>query len=238
VARFDRLTVLNTVINTGLMPIFYHSEADVAGRVITALAAGGARVVEFTHRGDLAHEVFGQLVKATRSSDPAVILGVGTILDAPTAALYLALGANFVVGPTLSPEVAQLCNRRKVAYFPGCGSITEISQAEALGVEIVKVFPAMPIGGPEFIRAVLGPCPWTRTLVSGGIEATRESVHSWLQAGASVLGFGSDLIRQAWVQTGQYEAISLRTADILSWIGEARAAEGRSSLAGSGPRPG
>lgn len=225
-ARFDRLTVLNTIINTGLMPIFYHSEADVAGRVVTALVAGGARVVEFTHRGDFAHEVFGQLVKATRNSDPPAILGVGTIMDAPTAALYLALGASFVVGPTLSPEVAQLCNRRKVAYLPGCSSVTEISQAEALGVEIVKVFPAMSIGGPEFIRAVLGPCPWTRTLVTGGIKVSRESVQSWLQAGASVIGLGSELIRQDWIQAGHYEAITLRTAEILGWIREVRAAKG------------
>lgn len=223
-AQFDRLTVLNTVIDIGLVPIFYHSDPDIAAGVVAALAAGGARVVEYTHRGDFAPEVFGQLVKAARASKSPVILGVGTIFDAPTAALYLALGANFVVGPTLSPEVAQLCNRRKVAYFPGCGSVNEISQAEALGVEIVKVFPAKAVGGPDFIRAVLGPCPWTRMLVTGGIEASREGVRQWFQAGVSAVGFGSDLIRPEWVKAGQSEAITARTAEVLAWVHEAKTA--------------
>jgi len=140
-ARFSRLDVLNKMLEIGVVPVFYHDDVEVAKRIVEACSAGGAKVVEFTNRGDLAFQVFGELVRHFAKADPNVILGVGSVIDAPTAALYISSGANFVVGPTLNPEVAKLCNRRKVAYSPGCGSASEISEAEELGVEIVKVFP-------------------------------------------------------------------------------------------------
>ena len=136
-ARFDRLTILNTMLDTGLVPIFYHADLAVAKEIVSACAEGGARVVEFTNRGDRALNVFTELVVHFESAAPSLILGAGSVVDAPTAALYIASGANFVVGPVLNPEVARLCNRRKVAYIPGCGTTSEISQAEELGANAV-----------------------------------------------------------------------------------------------------
>jgi len=149
-------------------------------------------VVEFTNRGDSAPRVLAELAQTVAESAPDVILGVGTVVDAPTAALYLSAGANFVVGPILNPEIARLCNRRKVAYMPGCGSAIEISQAEELGVEIVKVFPGSSVGGPGFVKAVLAPMPWTRIMPTGGVDASEESIRAWFGAGVACVGIGSN----------------------------------------------
>ena len=221
-ARFDRLAVLNTMLETGLVPVFYQGDVEVARRIVAACAEGGARTIEFTNRGDRAWNVFGELAAFVDRTLPGVILGVGSIVDAPTAAMYIASGANFVVGPILNAEVARMCNRRKVPYCPGCGSASEISAAEELGVEIAKVFPGAEVGGPAFVRAVLGPMPWTRIMPTGGVEATRESVFAWIQAGTACLGMGSNLIRKELVAAGDYAAISDKVRQVLGWIQEAR----------------
>jgi 2-dehydro-3-deoxyphosphogluconate aldolase/(4S)-4-hydroxy-2-oxoglutarate aldolase len=221
-ARFSRLQVLNTVIDTGLVPVFYNSEVEVAKNVVKACIAGGARVAEFTNRGDFAPEVFKALSQYLSQEAPEVILGVGSVIDAPTAALYIAYGANFVVGPVLNEDIARLCNRRKVAYMPGCGSASEISYAEELGVEIVKIFPGSSVGGPGFVKAVLGPCPWTRIMPTGGVDATEESIKAWFGAGVACVGMGSKLIRKDLVAAGSWAEITATVRQVLSWIKEAR----------------
>ncbi len=223
-ARFDRLTVLNAMVDIGLVPVFYNGDLSVAKEIVVACAAGGARVVEFTNRGDRAWNTFTELIAHFEAADLSVILGVGSVMDAPTAALYIASGANFIVGPVLNPEVAKACNRRKIAYLPGCGSVSEISEAEELGVEIVKVFPGGQVGGPAFIKAVRGPMPWSRLMPTGGVDATRkEDIQAWIKAGAACLGIGSKLIRKDLVAAGDYAAIEENTTRVLAWIAEARA---------------
>ena len=228
-ARFSRLEVLTAIVETGLIPVFYNKDVESAKKIAAACAAGGARLAEFTNRGDFAPEVFTELSQHLAKADPKLILGVGSIVDAPTASLYIASGASFVVGPTLNAEVARLCNRRKIAYSPGCGSASEIAQAEELGVEIVKVFPGDSVGGPEFVKSILGPCPWTRIMPTGGVSDTRESIAAWFKAGVAAVGIGSNLIKKEWVEAGNYDAIAARTAQVLSWIREVR---GKSVFAG------
>lgn len=221
-ARFSRLEVLNTMIEIGLVPVFYSSNGETAEEIVRACAAGGAKVVEFTNRGDSAHEVFGELLERFVVEDPTVILGVGSVIDPGTAALYISIGANFVVGPVLNPEVARVCNRRKVAYLPGCGSVSEISEAEELGVEICKIFPGSSVGGPGFVRSILGPCPWTRIMPTGGVSPTEESIRSWFEAGVCCVAMGSKLITKELVATRDFEAITAKVKQILAWIKEAR----------------
>lgn len=221
-ARFTRLEVLNTTIELGLVPLFYNADPETAKQVAGACRAGGARVLEFTNRGDYAYQVFNALAQHVAEREPEVILGVGSILDAPTAAMYIAAGANFVVGPVLNAEVARLCNRRKIAYLPGCGSLSEISDAEELGVEIVKIFPGGAVGGPGFVKAVLGPCPWTRMMPTGGVEATEENLRAWFEAGVACVGMGSNLIAKNLVEAGEYDAISQKVAQVLGWIKKLR----------------
>jgi len=222
VAHFSRLEVLNTVIDLGLVPVFYHPDLSVAEQIVAACAKGGAKVVEFTNRGDRAWQVFTPLVEWAQKAQPDVILGVGSVIDAPTAALYINSGANFVVGPVLDPEVACLCNQRKIAYMPGCATASEISEAEALGVEIVKVFPGAQVGGPGFVKAVLGPMPWTRIMPTGGVDATEEGIRGWFGAGVACVGMGSKLIAKDLVAARNFDGISARVAQVLAWIKQAQ----------------
>jgi len=217
-ARFSRLDVLNEIVRIGVVPVFYNSDLDTAIEIVDACAAGGARAIEFTNRGDNAYRIFSDLIIHFSKANPSVILGVGSVLDPATAALYISSGANFVVGPVLNPEVAKVCNRRKIAYAPGCGSASEISEAEELGVEIVKVFPGDCVGGPKFVKAVLGPMPWTRIMPTGGVSATQESIETWFKAGISAAGIGSDLVKKELVAAGDFAAITAKTAEVVGWI--------------------
>jgi 2-dehydro-3-deoxyphosphogluconate aldolase/(4S)-4-hydroxy-2-oxoglutarate aldolase len=221
-ARFDRLRVLNTVVNTGLVPVFYNGDVEVAKNIARACVAGGSPVVEFTNRGDFAPEVFKELSRFLVKEAPNAILGVGSVIDDPTAAMYIAYGANFVVGPILNESVARLCNRRKVPYMPGCGSASEISFAEELGVEIVKVFPGSSVGGPDFVKSVLGPTPWTRIMPTGGVDSTLDSLKAWFKAGVAAVGMGSNLITKDLVAAGNWDGISQKVRQVLDWIKEVR----------------
>ena len=224
-ARFSRLEVLQRMIEDGLVPIFYHPEVEVAQEVVRACARGGARCVEFTNRGDRAYQVFCELTKWAEKELPQVALGVGSVIDAPTCALYIASGADFIVGPVLDEGCARIANRRKIPYLPGCGSATEISRAEELGAEIVKIFPGGQVGGPAFVRAVRGPCPWTSIMPTGGVEPTEESLRTWFEAGAACVGMGSKLIRKDLLQKRDFGAIEqavARTLEIIRRIRDKR----------------
>lgn len=221
-ARYARLEVLNEIVKAGLVPVFYEPDLETAKKIVAACAEGGTRAIEFTNRGDNAWRVFSDLVIHFAKADPKVMLGVGSVLDAPTAALYIGCGANFVVGPTLNPEVARLCNRRKVAYSPGCGTASEISAAEELGVEIVKVFPGESVGGPAFVKALLGPMPWTRIMPTGGVDPTKESIDAWFKAGITAAGIGSKLITKESLASGDFAGITRNVQKTLELIKAAR----------------
>lgn len=214
----DRLTVLGAMIDQGVIPVFYHPDVEVCAKVIQACANGGAKCIEFTNRGDFAAHVFLEVTRHFAKADPSVIMGVGSIVEAPTAALFIANGANFVVGPMTNPEVARLCNRRGVAYSPGCGTATEISEAQELGVEIVKVFPGGSVGGPEFVKNILGPMPWTKIMPTGGVEATEASLSAWFGAGIVACGIGSNLITKALLDAQDYAGIERRVAETVALI--------------------
>jgi 2-dehydro-3-deoxyphosphogluconate aldolase / (4S)-4-hydroxy-2-oxoglutarate aldolase len=217
-ARFDRLTVLNTLLADGLVPLFYHGDLETTQQVAVALARGGSRVLEFTNRGDFAIDVFGPLVRYGAANVPDLIIGVGSVEDAPTAAMYIARGANFVVGPNFNAEIARLCNRRKIPYMPGCGTVTEIAQAEEWGVEIVKAFPGSSVGGPGFVKAILGPRPWTRIMPTGGVSPDEANLRGWFEAGVACVGMGSKLVRKDWVQAGDFAAIEDNVRTTLALI--------------------
>ena len=221
-ARFMRLDVINTLLDIGLVPLFYDADVETSIELVSACSRGGANIVEFTNRGEMAYPVFTELVKHFAKAGPDVILGVGSIIDAPTAALYLAAGANFIVGPSLNPEISHLCNRRKILYMPGCGTENELVAAEELGAEICKVFPGSSAGGPGFIKAVLAPSPWHRLMPTGGVDATEASLSEWIKAGAAAVGMGSKLITKQAVSDKDYDGIAKKAADCIEWIEKAR----------------
>ena len=204
IARTQVLTALEA---QGVCPVFYHPDPEVSLNVIRACARGGAPVIEFTNRGDFAADLFGEIARELARTDPDIILGIGSVLDAGTAALYLSRAARFVVSPALVPEVATVCNRRLVAYFPGCGSVRDITEAHALGCDIIKLFPGASVGGPDFVKAVMGPMPWTRIMPTGGVDPDPASIAKWFGAGIVAAGMGSKLITDAAVKAGDWAGI-------------------------------
>ncbi len=193
-SRYSRIEVAVKAKGTGIVPVFYNDDLEICKQVVKACYDGGARLFEFTNRGDFAHEVFSELSKYVNRELSGMILGVGSVLEEATTAIYLQLGANFIVSPILNKRMAKICNRRKVAWIPGCGSLSEISFAEELGAEIVKIFPAGQVGGPDFIKAIKGPMKHTSIMPTGGVEPTEENLKKWFQAGAYCVGIGSQLI--------------------------------------------
>ena len=218
----DRMAVLAAMIDQGVIPVFYHPDVETCVNVIQACANGGARCIEFTNRGEFAAHTFLDVTRHFAKADPSVIMGVGSIVDAPTAGLFIANGAKFVVGPILNAEVARVCNRRMVPYSPGCGSATEISYAQELGSEIVKVFPGESVGGPTFVKNVLGPMPWTKIMPTGGVDPDEASLREWFGAGIVAAGMGSKLITQELLQAGDWAGIEARVRETVDLIRKIR----------------
>ncbi len=219
-ARFKRLHVLNTITETGIVPLYYNSDTDLVKKVVKACYSGGARVFEFTNRGDFAHEVFAEVNKWCATECPEMIMGVGSVVDPGTAALYIQLGANFIVSPSLNPDMAKTCNRRKIAWMPGCATLSEINLAEELGCEIVKIFPGKEVGGPSFVKAVLAPCPWTRIMPSGGVSPDRENLEAWFKAGVTCVGLGSQLTPKEVIAKGDFKFIEDKVREALAFVKE------------------
>jgi 2-dehydro-3-deoxyphosphogluconate aldolase/(4S)-4-hydroxy-2-oxoglutarate aldolase len=205
-ARFRRIEVFLKMEATGIIPVFYHPDIEVCKGVLQACYQGGIRIFEFTNRDDFAHEVFATLNKYAIKNFPEMIMGVGTVMDASTASLYIQAGANFVVSPILHPEMAHTCNRRKILWIPGCATLSEISQAEELGAEVVKVFPGE-VFKPAFIKALKAPMPWTNVMVTGGVSPTKESIEEWFSAGVSCVGIGSQLFPKEVLQRKDFQFV-------------------------------
>jgi len=223
-SAFKRINVALVMEETGLVPLFYHPDVQVCMEVISACHAGGARVFEFTNRGDFAHEVFAEIRKRARDEFPDLMIGAGSVSDAPTAAIFMQMGADFIVSPVLHPDVARVCNRRKVLWIPGCGTLTEIANAEELGAEIVKIFPGSAVGGPSFVNAVKGPCPWTSIMPTGGVDPSEENLRKWFAAGVTCVGMGSGLITEKTVKDGDWKSLTQTVRTTLGTIRKLRSA--------------
>lgn len=220
-AKFDKIQVISKMKETGMVPVFYHADVEVAKNVIRACYEGGVRAFEFTNRGDFAHEVFAECVKFAAKECPEMAMGVGSVVDAPTASLYIQLGACFVVGPLLNPDIAKVCNRRLVAYCPGCGTASEIGLAQELGCDLTKVFPG-DVYGPNFVKGIMAPCPWSKIMVTGGVSPDQENLKGWIKAGAFCVGMGSKLFPKDVIAAKNWQYISNICRDSLSYIAAAK----------------
>jgi 2-dehydro-3-deoxyphosphogluconate aldolase/(4S)-4-hydroxy-2-oxoglutarate aldolase len=220
-AQFTRIEVAQVMKDTGMVPLFFHNDIQLSKQVLKACFDGGARLMEFTARGDFAHEVFGELTKYAIKELPGMIMGVGSVTDSAAASLYMALGANFIVTPVLREDIAIACNRRKVLWSPGCGTLTEIARAEELGCEIVKLFPG-DIYGPNFVKGIKGPQPWTSIMPTGGVSPTEANLKAWFDAGVTCVGMGSQLISKDILANKDFEGLKHKVKEALVIIKEVR----------------
>ncbi len=221
-AKFSKLEVLSVMKETAMVPVFYNQDLTIAKNVVKACYEGGVRAFEFTNRGDFAQEVFAELVKWANKECPELILGIGSIVDPATAALYIQLGANFIVGPLFNPEVAKICNRRLIPYTPGCGSVSEIGFAQELGCDLCKVFPAGNVGGPSFVQNVMAPMPWSLLMVTGGVEPTEENLTKWVKSGVTCIGMGSKLFPKEIIKEENWNWITDKCKEAFKYIENAR----------------
>ena len=217
-SKFNKIDTIGIIRSTGIVPVFYSSDIELTKNVVRACYDGGIGAFEFTNRGDGAHRVFEQLISFVRSECPGMALGAGTILDEGTASLYIQLGADFLVSPCTVDGVARLANRRDIPYSPGCGSVTEIVHAQELGCDLVKVFPAGNVGGPSFVKNVLGPLPWSMIMCTGAVEPTEENLSAWARSGVTAVGMGSKLFPKEVIAAGDWEAISGLCRKCLEWF--------------------
>lgn len=216
-AQFSRIEVVQQMKESGMVPLFYHSDSEVAKAVLKACYDGGARLMEFTNRGDFAIEIFTDLIKYALAELPGMILGVGSVTDAAAASQYMLAGANFVVTPVFREDIALVCNRRKVLWSPGCGSLTEIANAEEWGCELVKLFPGSTYG-PGFVKAIKGPQPWTSIMPTGGVSTEEENLRGWFDAGVTCVGMGSKLISKEILANKDYHALETEVRSVLELI--------------------
>ncbi len=221
-AKYNKQQVLEAVESTGMVPVFYNSDIEISKAVVKACYDGGVRAFEFTNRGDFAHEVFGELVKYANAELPGMILGVGSVVDPATAALYLQLGANFVVGPLFNPEISKICNRRLIPYTPGCGSVSEVGAAQETGCDLCKIFPG-DVLGTKLVKGLMAPMPWSKLMVTGGVSPDEENLTSWIKAGVFCVGMGSKLFPKDVIAAENWQAITDKCAEALGYIAKARA---------------
>lgn len=215
--KFSKIEVLSAMKQTGVVPVFYHNDVETVKNVVKACYEGGMRTFEFTNRGEFAHEVFGEVVKFVQKECPEMMMGVGSIVDAPTAALYIQLGANFVVGPLFNPDVAKVCNRRLVPYAPGCGSVSEIGFAQEAGCDLCKVFPGEVLGA-SFIKAMKAPMPWSNLMVTGGVKPEESNLKSWFNAGVMCVGMGSNLFPADKIKAKEWSSITKISSETLEIV--------------------
>ncbi len=220
-AKYSKLEVLSTMKETGIVPVFYHKDLETAKNVLRACYDGGIRAFEFANRGDFAQEVFGELVKFANAELPCMVMGIGSVVDPGTAALYIQLGANFVVGPLFNPAIAPICNRRLIPYCPGCGSVTEVGMAQEAGCDVCKVFPG-DVLGPAFVKGLRAPMPWSQIMVTGGVKPTRENLEGWFKAGVTCVGMGSNLFPKDAIAAGDWARIAALCKEALDIVKEIR----------------
>ena len=216
-AQYSRIQVINKMMELRMVPLFYNSDFQVAKNILQACYNGGARLIEFTNRGDFAIEVFSKLIKFASKELPGMIVGIGSVTDSAAASQYMLLGANFVVTPVFREDIAIVCNRRKVLWIPGCGSLSEIAKAEEMGCEFIKLFPGN-VYGPDFIKSVKAPQPWSSIMPTGGVSIEKSNLLEWFKGGADCVGLGSQLISKEVLINQDFKKLEKNVLDTIQFI--------------------
>lgn len=211
---------LQRVLDTGIVSIIRAKSGEQLVEVAKALYEGGIDVIEvtFTVPG-----VLDIIAAVKRELGDKILLGAGTVLDTETARAAILAGAEFLVTPTVNPEVIKLCNRYSKVIMPGAFTPTEVLAAWEAGADIVKIFPAE-IGGPPLLKAIAGPLPQVRLLPTGGVNL--ETLPAFLKAGACAVGLGSALVESKAVETGDMARIRSLAGQYVALLKKTRAEMG------------
>lgn len=184
--------IIDLMLETKVIPLFYEGDKETARKLVDACYEGGARVIEFTNRGDKAPEVFADLVSYCNEKYPSLAMGIGSVANKEQVDQFVELGAHFLVSPFISEELAKASAAHNILWTGGCATLSEMNQAYSWGVPLMKAFPGN-ILGPAFIKAAKAPCPYFKIMPTGGVKPTEENLKEWFAAGASCVGMGSQL---------------------------------------------
>lgn len=216
-SRLNKEEILQIASIQGLLPPFNHSDEKRSREILQAAYAGGLRIIEYTNRSPNALDVFESLARFARKQLPGLVLGVGTIMNSKQAKQFHKAGAQFIVAPTLQLEVGAYCSKKELFWCPGAGTATEVVQAHEWGASLVKIFPAEVLG-PTFIKALKGPCPWTRMMPSGGVTLEPANLLAWFQSGAECVAIGTQLFSTEIMEEGRMELLEERIHTTLLTI--------------------
>jgi 2-dehydro-3-deoxyphosphogluconate aldolase/(4S)-4-hydroxy-2-oxoglutarate aldolase len=214
-------TLLALIPQQGILPLYFHKDTTVSIEVLKALYAAGIRAVEYTNRGEAAFANFIEMRKACNAEMKDMYLGIGTIKNGKMAQTFIDQGADFIVSPGLVDSVAEVADRNKIFWIPGCMTPSEIIRAETLGTKMIKLFPGN-ILGPDFMSAIKEIFPDLLFMPTGGVELDKENIASWFNAGVCAAGMGSKLITKQLLENKDYSQIIASTRQVLSIIESVR----------------
>jgi len=215
-ARYTSEAVVKKITDTKFLPLFNYADVEVCKQVIKASYNAGLRAFELTNRDTFALEVFRELSPWVEKECPEMCFGAGTILDGDTADAFMDAGADFIVAPVFDKDTGKACKKRNVAWIPGCFSPTELYKAARSGASLIKLFPAGTVG-PEYIKQLMGPLPFLRIVVTGGVQFDEASVKGWLKSGVVALGMGSSVFSKEKISSKNYSALEADIKKIHSY---------------------
>jgi 2-dehydro-3-deoxyphosphogluconate aldolase/(4S)-4-hydroxy-2-oxoglutarate aldolase len=206
------------------IPLFSHDDPAVCRQVVRAAYEGGVRLFEYTNRSPNALKTFGALSEFCQAQFPDLVLGAGTIMNKRDAKAFYKEGAQFIVAPVINTAVGDYCADNDVLWCPGASTLNEIINAHNAGADLVKLFPGNYMGGPGYLEALRGPCPYIKILVTGGVDGSEENIHAWFRAGAVAVGMGSNFFLKEAIAQNDYGKITELAARVTSIAAGAAAA--------------
>ena len=216
--QYSKEKVYEVLTAQGVLPMFCHEDIYVCKSLLQAVYDAGARVVEFTNRKPNSLEVFNTLKKYADKKMPGLLLGAGTVMNVKEAKAFAKLDAGFIISPVIDKGVAKFCKEEKIFWCPGAATLTEIVHAQDLGAGLVKLVPAVQLGGPEFVKAVMAPCPWIKIMPTGGVNMEAENLLAWFQSGVKCVGIGSQLFSKDIIENGKYDLVTMQLSQMLQTV--------------------
>jgi len=213
----DRNKVFEKIKSDGLLPLFYHDDAQVCIAICETLYKAEVACVEFTNRGIHAVDNFKMLVEKRNENMPGLLLGIGTVSTAEEATIFIENGADFLVSPFFDEGVNDVAKSMGVPYIPGCMTPGDIHVATRKGCTFIKLFPGVVLG-PEYIQAIKPVFSDVEFIVTGGVENSEDNLLGWFNSGVVGVGMGSKLITNAIIANGNYSELLNTTSELLRLI--------------------